>query len=588
MTEFLLPLTGRVSTRPYAVIDIESKDGDSQRAGFTRPFLAGWYDTRVGFFQAKGPRCIETMLAYACQEKHDGWIFYAHNGGSFDWLHFLPAIHAAGFYYEILTVGSTIQLLKVKRSREDKSRGWTFLDSAKLIPMSLEKAAKAFGVTLKKEHDLDLHEDDPSWREYLRTDCIATYEILVRYHELIEIQLKGEVGITAASTAMRTFRRGWQVAPIARHKSHHEMFRAAYYGGRVERFARKVQGVRTYDVNSSYPWSMTMPMPVGAMQAWEGRPCAGLTSGSIGFCQARVTVPKSLYVPVLPYRAKHKLLFPVGEFSGVWDYLELQQAERAGCAIEYQDSVWIEEGYPFSNMVRALFAYRDTNRPDYDEGLATVAKILLNSLYGKFGMKTEREKLVRFDERDYIPDGARPANPLDLDSGLWYVPEEADADYVIPQIAAHVTTLSRLKLWGYFMTAHERGILAYGDTDSVHTTADLSDMCGSELGKLKDEGKGELYTGEYLQPKLYMLHGDRGGEKLVMKGYKPPKAGKNAYFERVKSGETITFETLEKIGSLAARGFASPPRMRSIARSIKSDDCKRVMISDTHSKPVEV
>lgn len=597
-SEFLFPLTGPITKRPYAVIDIESKDGETQKAGLTRPFMVGWYSETTGHYRTKGRDCVEKMILFALTERFEGWIFYAHNGGSFDWLHFLPFIHRMGFWYEIVSVGSSIQMLKVKRSKDDHSAGWTFLDSMKLVPMPLEKAAKSFGVTLKIQHDLNMHEDDSRWIDYLEHDCLATYEVLERYHELVEIRLNGEVGITAASTAMKTFRRGYQEAPIYRHEEQHAFFREAYYGGRVERFASRVEGVRVYDINSSYPYSMTQPQPVGRGEQWEGEPTGFLARTKIGFVRARVRVPASINIPVLPYRAKgkngntEKLLFPVGSFSGVWGWAELAKAREQGAFIECQESYWIEPGTPFNRMVSELYAYRDKQAlgNSYDEGLATVAKIMLNSLYGKFGMRADREKLVRFSSLTEVPNGARPANPLDEKCELWYVEEEANADYVCPQISANVTTCSRLLLHYYFELAASRGILAYGDTDSIHTTGDLSEFVGSGLGRLKDEGNGEIFLAEYLQPKLYRLVGSQGSEKLTMKGFKPPKekALKAAYYERVKSGETVTFSAIEKIGSLAKHQFSHSPRMRSIARSLKSEDGKRIMLGESYSRPVEV
>lgn len=603
MTDFLYPTDGPVKERKYSVIDIETKDGETQNRGLTRPFLASWYDPENGHFETRGPDCIKSMIAFACRDVFDGWCFYAHYGGNFDWLHFLPFIHAMGFHYEILIVGSGIQLLHVKPSVESHRRGWFFLDSHKLIPISLEKAAKAFGVQAKVQVDLDLHEDSPEWLERVRGDCYSTYEILKRYHELVVIRLRGEVGITAASTAMRTFRRGWQKAPIYRHVTHHELFRSAYYGGRVERFASKVEGVRVYDINSSYPWSMSRPQPVGQAYEWTGTPTRLMLNQAqdeklIGFVRARVRVPDDTYIPCLPVRqtlcnGEQKLMFPVGEFDGVWDYLEIARAIREGAEVlEWRESVWIDAGDPFSEMVTALYAYRDTSRDDYDEGLATVSKILLNSLYGKFATKQDREKLVRIAVGEPIPDGARASDPLNELCELWYLSQDFQADYMCPQIAAHITTLSRLRLHDYFLLAHERGILAYGDTDSIHTTADLDEFLGSKLGMLKDEGKGERFSAEYLQPKVYLL--DSGDElKLTMKGYQPPKkdrprAERLAYYERVKAGEAVTFEALEKIGSLAKRQFASAPRMRSVARSLKTEDTKRIMLTATMSRAVKI
>lgn len=593
MSDEMLPITSAVKRSRFLTVDIETKDGDSQRGGFTRPFLAGVYDGEK-FETTRGPLCLRQMLAkHLLTTKNVGAVFYAHNGGGFDWLHFLPYIEELGYHYEILTVASTIQMLTVKRHRKSKEKGWRFLDSMKLLPMKLEKVAKSFRVeTLKGEIDYDTNEDDPQWLEYLERDCVALYQVLTRAHELVEIRLRGEVGITAASTAMRTFRRAHMKTAIKRHSEYHELFRECYYGGRVERFVEKAEGLAYYDINSSYPNAMLEPMPVGDLLEHYGTPSESLKQGRVGFARARVTVPRTVNIPVLPVRHPEtgKLVFPTGTFEGAWTAIELLTAQAQGATIEWKDSVWIRAHPVLAPMVRELYEYRDTSRPDYDEGLATLAKLLLNSLYGKFGMATKREKIVVLREGDDVPIGGRPAAPLDPDCAVWYVEEEADAPYVAPQIAAHVTAIARLTLHKYLIHAENRGVLAYCDTDSIITTADLSEFVSSKLGALKDEGKGKRFKGTFLQPKVYMLEGNDGSVKLTMKGYKPDRdwtpQRKEEFFNSVKGGNVVSYEALEKIGALAKAGFSRGPQMRAVARSLKTEDTKREFLPDGTSRPI--
>lgn len=594
MSALMLPLTSPVKRSRFIAVDIETKDGETQKGGFTRPFLVGIYDGEK-FVSERGPLCILKALGkHLLTKKNMGAVFYAHNGGGFDWLHFLPVIEELGYHYEILTVASSIQMLTVKRSSRSKEKGWRFLDSMKLLPMSLDKAAKAFQVeTLKGEIDYDTNEDDPRWLEYLERDCVALYQVLTKAHDLVEIRLRGEVGITAASTAMRTFRRAHMVAPIQRHKEHHPLFRECYYGGRVERFREHAEGLHYFDINSSYPNAMLEPMPVGDLVEHYGTPTESLKAGTVGFARARVTVPESTRIPVLPVRhpVSGKLVFPTGTFEGSWTAIELLTAQAQGAIIEWKESVWIRAHPVLAPIVRELYEYRDTARPDYDEGLATLAKILLNSLYGKFGMATKREKIIVLREGDDIPIGGRPADPLDPDCGVWYVEEETDAPYVAPQIAAQVTAIARLTLHKYLTLADEKGVLAYCDTDSILTTADLSEFVSSKLGALKDEGKGKTFRGVFLQPKVYMLTCEQDDSvKLTMKGYRPSRdwsaARKAEFFSTVKAGGVVSYESLEKIGALAKAGFSRGPQMRVVARSLKTIDTKRQFYSDGSSRPV--
>ena len=586
-SDVMKPLTSAVKRAEYAVVDIETKDGKTQKKGFTRPFLAGLFDGEH-YNETKGDECLIDLLELILSDRFDGWTFYAHNGGGFDWLHMLHHIRDAGFKFEIVAVGSTIQMLIVKPPTKSKRKGWRFLDSYKLIPLKLADACHTFGGLEKLEQDLDAHEDDPSWSEYLRRDCEGLYDVLTRFHDLVETRLRGEVGITAASTSMKTFRRAYQTDYVQRHTQHHPFFRESYYGGRVEIFEEQGEGLHYYDLNSSYPAAMLQPVPVGEKIIWEGMPTKQLMKGAVGFARAKVDYPETVNIPCLPHRCEtsSKLLFPVGRFEGVWPAVELLRAEEQGATVEWGHSIWMQARPILAPMVEDLYAYRDKSRPDYDPGLALTAKLLLNSLYGKFGMKTEREKLVILEPGQRVPDGSRAANPMDPDCLIWWIPETADAPYIIPQIAAHITALARLRLHDYLTLADETGTLAYCDTDSIITTAELP--TSTELGALKDEGEGVLYSGEFLLPKLYCLKGDDESLKIGMKGYSLPKGDskRRRLYERVKEGDVIEFKRLEKIGALAANGFLRGPEMRTVTKQLRSRDEKRRHLPSGTTAPI--
>ena len=583
--DILKPLTGDIKEQRYAVVDIETKKGETQEAGFTRPFLAGYYDGEQ-YYETKGKDCLVQMVMVLLSPDRDGMRYYAHNGGGFDWLHILPVIHALGYYFEVLTVSSSIQMLVVKKSEKDHSKGWTFLDSFKLIPTSLAAACKSFGTSQKLgDHDLNLHEDSPEWSKYLKQDCVSLFQVLKRFHTLVEHRLHGEVGITAASTAMKTFRRGYQAHAIERHTEHHSFFRACYYGGRVEIFKKQATGLHYYDINSAYPHAMLAPMPCGnCFEARHEKPSGALAKGRVGFAWARVDMPR-VHVPCLPQKCEEtgRLIFPVGKLKGYWSAVELERAEQMGATVHWDRSYWIEAKPILAPYVEALYQYRDKSRSDYDEGLAQTAKILLNSLYGKFCMSHERSKIVILKPGDAPPHGARAADPKDPDCAVWHVSEEVDAPYIIPQISAYITALARLRLHDFLLLAAEGGELAYCDTDSVQTTANLDHLCGSKLGMIKDEGEGATYSGEFLLPKLYCLTDEATGEsKIAMKGYEKDGRKENgkryhsaSLFNRAKNGETITFERLEKIGAMAQKQFSSGPQMNMVKRQLRSKDKKR-------------
>jgi len=629
--EELTPLIGEIKRRPFIVLDIESKDGDSQRAGFTRPFMVGVYgelqrgaapsyqaffdDSKSGvwnerFYWTGG--CVDRAMRFILQKRFRGHHIYAHNAGRFDYLFLLPWLMrvglALGFRFSIIPVASSIQVLDVWKGKPredgsiDRNRVWRFLDSYRLIPTSLDKAAKTFGLAGKMKHDLHLPEGDPSWEIYNGQDCSELYGVLEKFHNYIENVLLGEVGITAPATAMKIFRRNYLKHSLPRSVSTHEFVRRGYFGGRVEPFERRSENLRYYDINSSYPRAMLEPMPAGEAAECDGEPPERFLRSRIGFVEADVLVP-DMHIPVLPVKDEKsgKLIFPTGKLSGVWEWTELQVALAEGAKIvNWKHSVWYEPIPIFKDYIEALYSYRDKNHPNYDPGLADVCKNMMNASYGKFGMKTLRRQFYLYDDPK-LPDSAVPVTP-DPDCLLYVAEEEVDAAYIMPQIAARVTALGRVRLyqamksascqacWPMKCACGRNEFVAYTDTDSILTPTVLP--TSSVLGELKDEipeWSGQI-VGRFIGPKVYILSlapvefpwEGEFFEKVKAKGL---ERRTRKTVERLASGQTIIQQRLEKVGTLSREDFRRGPRMVPVPRRILVTQGKREMLFDGSTRP---
>lgn len=609
----LMPLTGKARRRDFLVLDLESKRDFTQEAGFTRPFMCGVYDGlhyyaffdrepatsldwEEHYFREGG--CVDRMMRFILRKQYRGKHIYAHNAGRFDYLFILPwLMHLGtklGFEFSVIPVASSIQVLDVWRaSSSERARRkslWRFVDSLKLIPTSLDKAAKGFGLAGKDKsalkEDLNTPETDrKAWIAYNRVDCVQLFRVLERFHHYVENVLLGEVGITAPATSMKIFRRRFLKDAIPRSIDTHAFIRESYKGGRTENYIRKGQGLYYFDINSSYPAAMLHDMPAGEATWWEGEPEAFIRDGYIGFCEVDVWVPPSLNIPPLPL-TKGKLIFPVGKLTGTWEWSELQLALEVGCEIvRWGKSVWYPGKPIFREFVVELYKYRDKSRADYDPGLDDVVKIMLNSLYGKFGMKTLRKKIYLATDPE-LPDNAVPANG-DPECPVWYAETESDAPYVMPQVSARVTSLGRQRLYrGVLEVQKAGGDVYYSDTDSIIT--DVRIPTSTELGAFKDElpAWGGKLEGEFIAPKLYALTAP-GFEKVKAKGIEN-KLKTLENFHRLARGERLEMQRLEKVGTLAQAGFQRGPRMRTVPRRFLAEDAKRVMHADGTSSPIRL
>lgn len=670
-SEFLTALTGKIKRRKFVVFDIESKKAnreDPTEPGFERPFLVGFFDGykyepfRNGLRRAdqlkaaslisdywfthqhlhKGG-CVDSFLRFYLRPEYARTVCYAHNGGTFDHLHLLPWLveHTDEFGFEVVPIQSSIIKVtvfsKMVSERHRSRYSWTLLDSMRLMPMSLQKSAKAFGFEGKSDLDLATPEEDLAWERYNERDCRQLYQVVEKFHDLVENELQGEVGLTAPATAMKIYRRkfmgsGSTPSAIPRHKHFdacdtevngpctegclHQFIRSSYCGGRSEVFRSHGKGLYYYDINSSYPASMRLDMPAGDKFEKYGATLAEIEElhhTHIGFIECEVTIPDDCYLPPLPHRREEdgKLIFPVGTFSGIWDYDELQLLHLVGGTVnKVRRTVWYRRKQIFLEFVTELYKFRDKSRPDYNEGLGMVAKLMLNSLYGKFGMNPQRRKLIVLQKGETPPNGAIAPSlddnagvDAEISSPVWYLEEEISADYIIPQISAHITALSRILLYRTMHAVLQAGYqLYYTDTDSILTDCPTLPV-GNELGALK-----LVYSkvdGEFFGPKTYWIHSDNPLIGEHIKGCKSPTCpgclvdkvaakGLPASVRTVENlrllnqGGKVKFERLEKVGSFARRNFVGPPKLVTVTKSSKSLYDKRIVLPDGNTRAIKL
>jgi hypothetical protein len=164
----------------------------------------------------------------------------------------------------------------------------------------------------------------------------------------------------------------------------------------------KGEKIYRYDVNSLYPSAMQkFNMPVGNPAFFEGDisligPGSGynLMNKLFGFFEVEVEAPKSMKIPLLQTRLKtnygYRTVAPVGTWTGTYFSEELFNAMNYGYKFKILRGYLFEEANIFSEYVDYLYKLKvnsTSGSPDY-----TLAKLLLNTLYGRFGMNPHIEK----------------------------------------------------------------------------------------------------------------------------------------------------------------------------------------------------
>ncbi|CAB4000500.1 DNA polymerase [Paramuricea clavata] len=313
--------------------------------------------------------------------------------------------------------------------------------------------------------------------------------------------------------------------------------REAFFGGRTN--AAKLyhqceedEKVRYVDFTSLYPWASKMTRTIVGHPRIITVNFDEDISTYFGLIKCTVLPPRGLFHPVLPYRAQGKLMFHLRRtcadtcdqntcthsdnekaIQGIWCSVELDKALKKRYRILQLHEVWhfpetsdelfkdyidtflqIKQeasGYPndcvteeqkqqyVDGYLEVEEIRLDPNKIEYNLGMRALAKLMLNSFWGKFAQRPNMAK--------NLTDYSRPAGYTEN-----FIAPNAKTNVVI---AAFTTAYARLKLYEVLDVLQEK--VLYYETDSVIFVSKPDDPeppTGSYLGQLTDELKGDHIT----------------------------------------------------------------------------------------------
>jgi hypothetical protein len=519
--------------REFSVADIENRSNGSV-------LMIGFYDGDV--YQTFSHWQLWIDFLVASKEKRHKTI-YAHNGSGWDWLSLLQyVVRHTDYKFDSIQNGNRLVCITL----EIGSVKLKLLDSLFLLASSLDDAAFKFLGERKQplEHLPEWYweNDRPTFDKYLYSDCNLLYRTMHKFCDtLYGISPISRLGITLPSTATKVFQTSFLRESISTPNDEglRLALRSAYCGGRVEVFRQGYhESVNVYDVNSLYPSVMaSTKVPVSGN---------AIRSKSVGECGVYlVDFVQSQGVPIL-------MVNGLGAKRGTGWYFanELRRLATVGTFTVLDGYTFQHCDTIFSDYVKTLYALRMT---DKNGPLGNICKLLMNSLYGKFGQKPERAKtcLLTFAEvKEYVRKGCK-VETLSEDDCIYRVTEEKHAQYEHVGIAGTITSEARARLWEFMDTD-----TIYCDTDSVHTPKVL--QTSNELGGMKLEYSG---NGAYAGKKLYALS-DGNTEKVRAKGVKIGG----------KLGCRLTFSDLKAVanGSNIACNFQSPNTINGVMKGKQS------------------
>lgn len=384
---------------------------------------------------------------------------------------FTSLISDTGMFY-------TIEVFFEKEKRKQKKV--KFIDSLKLIPLSVDKIAKSFHLDMQKlEIDYHSHNDLPKGspiteqeKEYVSHDVQIVASAIKYFHE------QGLTKLTIGSCALSEYKK------IATKKAFNRWFpkpfydhdvRQSYRGGFTylnPKFANKMVGDGiVLDVNSLYPSVMRYEyLPYGTPKYFEGKykyhPLYNLYTQMFS-CEFKIKKGK---IPTI--QIKNSMSFIANEYltSSNGDIVTLCLNSVDFKLFFEQYDVWnitYISGWMFKGT-RGLFdEYIDkwteskiNAKKEGNHGMYLISKLFLNSLYGKFGTSTTMVKKV-----PYVEDGV-----IKYRNGE---PEQKDGIYIA--VASFITSYARLKtissaqlITDNYNSGKSKVEFIYADTDSLH------------------------------------------------------------------------------------------------------------------------
>ena len=383
----------------------------------------------------------------------------------------------------------------------------SFFDSLKLLNFSVEEVAKAFNLSIKKlEIDYKAkrekgHKITDEEKEYLKHDVMIMSLALEKMFEMKITRM------TIASNAMNFFKdtiskkrfEEWFKPPL-----YDKDLRQAYKGGftylnEIYRGKEVKEGI-VLDVNSLYPSVMYYsPMPYGEGIYFDGKyvpdKLYNLYIQNIT-CQFRI---KKDMIPTI--QIKNNLSFVPTEYlsssNGESINLTLTNVDLK-LFLEHYDiyDVSYNWGWKYKSSTKIFKSYIDywnelkvKATKEGNKPLRTIAKLMLNSLYGKFAASPEGRSKIPY---------------LDNNIVKYKLSElEERTAYYLP-ISIFITSWARDKTIRSAQAVYHRFI--YADTDSLHLEG--TDIPGNllisdtELGKWKIEST--FKRGKYIRQKCYI------------------------------------------------------------------------------------
>lgn len=460
-------------------------------------------------------KCFKDL--FANPSNHNATIYF-HNFSKFDSLLIIKPLLQ---HYDVKTIYKDNSMISLIIRLKDKPKiRMVINDSMLLLKGSLANLGKAFNVSVIKsqfDHNSvnkdNLSDINHDMRLYLNNDVVSLYQILKVYIQ----EVYNKVGLnvvnhkTISGLAFNTYlsndyKLHYNIKNINGFVS--DNIRKSYYGGLVDVYKPYVKDGYYYDINSMYPYIMKVnKFPIGdPIYSTDTN-----LDNYFGFVYCKITAPDNLYIPILPYLLKGKLICPTGTWYSMYF------SEEVKFAVKYGYKVEVLYGYKFNSCNDIFTSYIDRfyDMKKYSTSnnmpvLKQFSKDMLNCLYGRIGLKERLDtmKFVTPDQADQIIELYNYTYLKEIDDNTILIKHDTFKDplkgFILDKpvnlnhkrstaksniaIASAITAYSRMYI-NQFKLLDPHNVI-YSDTDSLVLQNPLDPkFVGDDIGQFKLEFK---------------------------------------------------------------------------------------------------
>lgn len=430
--------------------------------------------------------------------KNKNEIFFAHNGGKFDFHLDCFADHI-NKNEKILMIGS--RLVKAKIGRAE------IRDSYALLPFPLRAMGAKLEIEywkLEKEHR-EKHKEEIE--QYLMADCVELWEAINAFF------LEHGRHLTCASAAIKTLMKMEDIKIENSGINFFDTFKPHYYGGRCECIqSGEFKGELNYlDINSAYPYAMLHEHPIGIEWNYEYEENPEIKGANFYTIEAQSN-------GALCERTKTGLNFDRSFENKIfhttgWEIIAGLETETLKINKHISQKVFYELK-SFEKYIE--YFWKERKKHPKTSHLNLFAKLMMNSAYGKFAANPDNyDTYVLYDPdiSEFLVNNGwelrgEIGNAILCSKKL----EEENARYYNVATGASITGFVRAMLLRAISSVENP---IYCDTDSIVFMGGHDIALGNDLGQWGIEA---IYSeGYFAGKKLYAVR-NKNEEKLASKG----------------------------------------------------------------------